>query len=426
MCARTGAGRWAVAFGLAAALGCGGGSSAGDPGQAVAATAVDSPQGGTTGWVRQLGGAGTERVLAIAPSPDGGQVLLTLVGDGGPTGQAPMTLGLVRLRPDRTVAWTRQYTVGPEQAQGVSIAVTPVFGNVFLALNIACTVGANCLDFGGGQAAGSLIVKFDPSGRFVWQRVIAGASFNTTGVAVDPGGDVALAVTGASGPSIYKYRWDGVSLLGIPAVPVHGAAAAPLPAALALDQGGNLVVGDGLAVYKVLPNGLLDWTVRLGSPIVPGQVTSVGVTALNTVVAVARIDSGTVGVAGNAATLTGGVYMAVIERSGTPRLGRVIADGGRYPVGAAVDIAGRAAVLTRGAGPCDDRIERWNLAGDRLWSRPVAACGAGGTTTSTAVAVDATSHDVRVGGGFTGTMDFGTGPVTSRGATDDFVLDLRP
>jgi hypothetical protein len=415
-----------VAFGLAAALGCGGGGPSGDPGQAAAASVIDSPRGGTTSWVRQLGGAGAERVISLATTPDGGQVLVTIVGDGGSNGRAPIAFGLVRLRPDRTVAWTRQYTVGSEQLQGVSVAVTPAIGNVFLALNISCAVGTNCPDFGGGQAAGSLIVKFAPSGRFVWQRAIPGVQYNLTRVAVDPSGDVAIAVTGAAGPWIYKYQWDGASLLGIPAVPVHGAAAAPLPSALALDQGGDLIVGDGLAVYKVLLDGMLDWTVRLGSPIVPGQITSVGVTAQNTVVAVARVDAGTVGVAGNNATLTNGVYLAVIEWFGTPRLGRVVADGGRYPVGAAVDVAGRAAVLTRGAGSCDDRIERWNLAGDRLWSRPVAACRTGGTTSSSAVAIDAASHHVRVGGGFTGTVDFGAGPVTSRGATDGFVIDLQP
>jgi hypothetical protein len=409
---------------VAAVLGCG---VSGPDGGAGATTAViDSPRGaGTTAWVRQLGGAGTERVEDIAPIPDGGQVLLTVVGDGGATGLDPISVGLVRLRPDRTVAWAHEFPAGPEQVSGLSVAVTPTLGNVFLSLHVDCTVGANCMDFGGGQAAGSLLVKFDPSGRFVWQRAIGGADFNLTGVAVDPGGDAAVVVSGAAGPFIHEYRWDGAPLLSIPAVPVHGGAAAPFPSALALDQGGNLIVGDGLAVYKVSLDGMLDWTVLMGSPVVPGRITSLGVTAKNTVVALAQVDIGTVGVAGDNAMMGNGVYMAVIEWSGTPRLGRVIGNG-RTALGVAVDLSGRAAILTHGSGDCDDRIERWDLAGDLLWSRPAATCSAGSTLTSTSVAIDAGSHHVRVGGAFTGSVNLGTGPVTSRGGADDFLIDVVP
>lgn len=96
--------------------------------------------------------------------------------------------------------------------------------------------------------------------------------------------------------------------------------------------------------------------------------------------------------------------------------------------GASVDPAGRVAILLRGTPgrSCQAMVEKWDLAGARRWSRSVATCSASGFATWTGLAVDAQGHHVRVAGGLEGTVDLGTGPVTSRGGVDDLVLDLWP
>jgi hypothetical protein len=74
---------------------------------------------------------------------------------------------------------------------------------------------------------------------------------------------------------------------------------------------------------------------------------------------------------------------------------------------------------------CGDYVERWNLAGDRLWARWLKSCSAGWATAGP-IAVDPASHHLRIGGELSGTVDLGSGPVTSRGGGDGFVADVRP
>jgi hypothetical protein len=158
------------------------------------------------------------------------------------------------------------------------------------------------------------------------------------------------------------------------------------------------------------------------------DVASIGATAIGTVVAVLNHNTGFLSFAGTTADATGkrgGVFIAVAESDGRPRFGRNVG----YSIGAlgaSVDPAGRLAVLT-GAGFCGDTVWRWNLAGDLLWSRPVSSiCNASSGVWTSSIATDPTSHDVLVAGGMWGTVDFGSGPVASRGGVDDFVVDIAP
>jgi hypothetical protein len=115
------------------------------------------------------------------------------------------------------------------------------------------------------------------------------------------------------------------------------------------------------------------------------------------------------------------MFLAVAEADGSPRFGRLVSPN-RGLLGAAVDPAGRVAMVTRG-GACDDVLERWNLAGDFQWRRQL---GASGCPVTTSMAVDASSHDVLVGGWFMDAIDVGTGPIASRGGSDDLVVDVLP
>lgn len=422
---------WLFALGL----GCGGSPEEATEMQADLARAdpVDTPQGGTTAWVRRLGGLGPELAVHIAASPDGGTVLVTAIGESGQFGTTPTSFGLVRLRPDGTVAWSREFPTAPAEITWASAAVTGM-GNVFLSLHASCGVGTSCPDFGGGQAAGSVLVKFGPSGTFLWQRA-EDTVMNLGPVAVDATGSAAFpAVRGGSGPDavarIFKYRWDGERLWDLPAPELDGTRAAQ-PTALAFDPLGNLVVGDGLAFASLDVAGRIRWTGRLAGSGVAGRIASIGTTAQGTVVVLAQHGPGTVSWAGTSSPVTGdgasAVFLAVAESYGAPRFGRVLASTGWNALGAAVDPAGRVAVLVSGGpAPCEDRLERWNLAGARLWTRRLATCNGAGSVLWSGVAVDPLSHHVRAAGGLWGTVNLGTGPVTSRGRADDLVVDLLP
>jgi hypothetical protein len=422
-----------VAVAVLGALACSGGTGGGP---AVAADAapppIDTAAGGSTTWVRTLGGLGTEWVVDVATHADGSTSLLTVIGDGGPTGTTPLDWGLVRLRPDRSLAWSRTFKGTSGLSTRLSIAASPL-GNLFLAFNIACTVGESCMDLGAGQASGSVLVKFAPDGHTVWQRALP-ATMNVTNVAVDAAGSAAFALargTLTDNLRFVKFRWDGAQLWDLPAPRVNAGAAEPEPWAIAFDPAGNLAVGDRLVLYSLDAGGGMRWRAPLGEGSTGGIVASIGTTALGTVVAVALFDSGTVSWAGTRATASGsdrGSLLAVAEADGSPRLGRVLSLGdGRDAAAAAVDPAGRVAILTDGPGSCDEQVERWDLAGDLLWRRALAGgCPPDARLLVSGIAVDPVSHHVRIAGGLQGTVDLGAGPVSSRGQLDDLLVDIAP
>jgi uncharacterized protein (AIM24 family) len=77
--------------------------------------------------------------------------------------------------------------------------------------------------------------------------------------------------------------------------------------------------------------------------------------------------------------------------------------------------------LTSAGGP-DIFLVKYSTAGNRLWARRF---GSAGTDRGYAVAVD-TSDNVVVTGFFTGTADFGGGPLTSAGGADVFLAKYSP
>ena len=338
----------------------------------------------------------------------------------------------MRLDRSGAVVWSRELP-NPTHSSffDAAIAVSPL-GNVFLALRVACA-DTGCPDWGGGALSGGELLKFEPPGTLVWQRPVGGEF--TGALAVDGVGSAAVAFIEAptsTGAGIRKYRWDGARLWDVEAPAVNGSQAswAALPTRLAFDPSGNLAVGDQLAFYVLDASGRLRWSSRLEADAgVSGSCRGIGTTALGTVVATVDFSGGQVAYAGTRTDVPiyGGVFLAVAEAYGAPRFGRLVAvDAGA--VGAAVDPAGRVAILTRGSA-CGDTLVKWNLAGDVVWRRPVAVssgCDSTSHLVSTSVAIDASSHDVLAGGWFGGTIDLGTGPILSRGGTDDFVLDVQP
>jgi hypothetical protein len=406
---------------LSLAVACG---PAGEVQPEAAATAIDTPQGGTTAWVRQLGGRGYELVHDLATSPYG-TTLLTVVGDTGPMG-VPVDFGVVRLRPDRSVAWSRQFHGITDQTTWLSVGADRS-GGVIVSFHFDCQVGQTCVDLGLGQASGSVLARFDRNGRLLWQRAIQ-ADMGVSEVAVDPAGNSAVAVFRsdagtASGTHVVAHDARGNRRFDV-AVPFP-AAFDVYPVVLAYDEAGNLAVGDwgSLTIASLDPRrGLARWTANLGEAGARGGIRAIGTTAKGTVVAVAGFAGGPIVWGGTRSASTSGTFVAVAEGDGRPRLGWEV---GRGVGAAAVDPAGRLALLTAaGDDACGTRLERWNLVGERLWDRPLTTCT--GYVFTSALGIDPRTHDVQAAGAIGGTVDFGRGPVVSRGDLDGYVLDVRP
>jgi hypothetical protein len=414
--------------------GCGGGSRPGsderpNPQGSTTGALIESSAGGTTQWVRRLGGLGDESVAALATGSDGSTTLLTFIGTPGSVVDEPDYVGLVRLDRSGAVIWSTALA-NPQHAAiaGPSIAVSPL-GNVLVAATVQCGSTGGCFfDAGGGAVLGSVLYKFEPPGTLAWQRTLDGRLAGN--VAVDGhGGAVVSLVDLTSAEHLRKYRWDGATEWTVPS-PVRDPGGARI--AVAFDPDANVAVGRGLRIAKLDPSGNLLWAANLAADATTsGTVAEIGTTAIGTVVATVGF-RGTVAWGGTVATqpATGsdlGAFVAVAESDGSPRFGKWLG-AVRNVLGAAVDPAGRLAVLTT-YGSCADTVWRLNLAGALLWTRAVVAttpCDGSGAAFAGSIATDPVSHDVLVGGRLWGTVDFGSGPVASRGGVDGFAVDIAP
>ena len=122
--------------------------------------------GGLTGWTRHYGGAGPERLHALATDAQGHFVAAGLFGD------APFPnekgFALARYTADGTPVWTRQVTTGNARVR--AITVTPQ-GNILVVGNYG-----GALDLGTGPLPyvptsfnpALFIAKFSPTGQTQW------------------------------------------------------------------------------------------------------------------------------------------------------------------------------------------------------------------------------------------------------------------
>jgi hypothetical protein len=248
------------------------------------------------------------------------------------------------------------------------------------------------------------VAKYSGSdGRHLWSRHVEGTGISNTayGIAVDSSGNV--LVTGV---------FTGTADFG----------GGPLTSA----------GGDDIFIAKYAGNnGGHLWSRRFGST---GQDRgyAVGVDAADDII-VTGYFGGSVDFGGGPLASAGGtdVFLAKYAAAGahlwTKRLG---GSSGDTPTGLAIDDSGTM-VLTgyfqgtanfgggslASAGGTDVFLAKYSAAGAHLWSKRL-----GGTTDdhSSAVAVDGAGNVV-VTGYFTGTADFGGGPLTSAGGTDIFL-----
>lgn len=143
---------------------------------------------GHTRWLRQFGGAGDDRAMAVALSGAGevyvaGQTSGTVPG-GSSSGSGDAFL--VKFDADGKRLWVRQFgTSGADLASGVAVGPT---GNVFVAGDTNGTFVDNV--YAGGDRD-AYVAKFDASGDLVWIRQFGGAGDDRgRDVATDREGDV--------------------------------------------------------------------------------------------------------------------------------------------------------------------------------------------------------------------------------------------
>jgi hypothetical protein len=387
---------------------------------------VDSAAGGSTRWVRRLGGNGDESVLALAAGSDGSATLLTRIGSVGSSPDQPDSVGLVRLDRSGAVTWSKELPNAQHATiQIPSLAVSPD-GAVFVAAQVGCPQrGGGCfLDVGAGPVSGAVLFRFDPTGTLAWQRSLGARLAGN--VAVNARGEAVVAsMDHVAGEHLTKFRPDGPVVWDVPSPVIQTYVART---AVALDADDHVAVASGLQFAKLDQAGHVLWsaTVAAGAGAI-GEVAAVGATDKGTIAVVMRFLQ-TVEWAGTkvSAGAAGSTFIAVAESDGAPRFGKAFG-GDAILMGAAVDPAGRIAVLTTAA-PCADTVWRWNLAGALVWTRALAtgSCDASAGSFATAIATDPSSHDVLVGGGSWGSIDFGSGAVASQGGIDDFIVDVAP
>ena len=365
--------------------------------------------GGTTRWTQTPGPA--YRPLGLATDRFGHSVVLAADSREAtsPEGNA---LTLTQVDEDGAVLWMKTYPhAGGALVAPHGLAVSPL-GNIFVSITAQTAV-----DFGAGPVTGAVLLKVSPDGNLVWQRQAGDVS---GAVAVDKSGSsLVFHQTAAGEPSVTKYRYDGTELWTLAA---HGLQA------FDFDPQGNLILAlnNPSRIAKTDPDGRPIWTTPLGT----AMVTSVGTSAIGTVVATGRFTRTlTFGPQSLQTSIAEGAgFLAVLEADGSARFAKLLDFSKSATPSLAVDPAGQVAIAsTAAAGTCEvARVIKYNLAGQYRWTRDLAtACTANGQApVPVNVAID-TRHDVLVSG-----VSNGLPPTVARpeAATDSggFLIDLAP
>lgn len=151
-------------------------------------------RGGKRSWLRQFGGAGSDRATGVAVDTAGdayvtGYTNGSMPDTGGSHGAADAFL--VKLSPEGGLLWSRQFgSPAADFARGVAVDPT---GNVFVVGDTSGALPENAAARGRSDA---FVAKFDASGDLDWMREFGSSALDrATGVAVDAGGDALIVGT---------------------------------------------------------------------------------------------------------------------------------------------------------------------------------------------------------------------------------------
>jgi uncharacterized protein (AIM24 family) len=359
-------------------------------------------------WAHAYGTPSQEYARAVATDIDGNVAIA-----GANPGGTPETFGCASSSPPSwaTVVDTlgacaetfgcseglMAYSVAFDAAQNIIIAGS---------MSAAVTCGSSsAFYYGGGDI---FVAKFQPNGTPLWLRTYGDIGAFTKqeayAVAVDGGGNVMVTgviygTVGFGGTDFTDANGNGsMFLLRLNANGQHlWSKAFPnsVGTSLAVTPAGELVV-----------TGALSGSADFGG----GALTSAGMSD----VVVAKFS-----VAGNHvwsrrfgdASAQGGVGVAVDS------LGRIAVVG---PLGSSIDFGGGALTAS---GSSEMFVANFDSAGGHRWSR--AYGGASGSAVAAGCAMGP-AGEIHVAGSLVGTVDFGTGSLTSAGSADVFVMKIAP
>lgn len=426
--------------------------------------------GGETLWAHRFGDASSQIAYGVAVDSfknvyvAGALQGVMTVGATTLFSSGLLDIFLAKLDGSGTPLWAKAYGSGSQYAQAVAADAN---GNVAIA---GPSVGGIPVSFGcPTDAPPSWIAVLDPAGN-------CAATMGCTGdlipyaVAFDPDHNIIVVGSHNSGFTcgsntiasadmqnifVAKFAPDGTNLwvrsYGDHTVPSSKQEAY----AVAVDGGGNVTVtgvmygtvdfltglvltdtnGDGsMFLLRLNKNGSANWNKAFPSSQGNGvAVTSTGeIVVTGTLSGSADFGGGTLATAG-----MGDVFVVKYGASGnhiwSKRFGDASAQGG---AAVAIDSQGRISVtgtlgtsvdfgggVLSSSGGMDAFVANLDSAGSHRWSRAYGAAGATAGTLSCAVGP---AGEVHLSGVLSGTINFGTGPLTSAGAFDALAMKIAP
>ncbi|UQA56879.1 SBBP repeat-containing protein [Polyangium aurulentum] len=455
----------------------GGGGSGGQGGAGGSA-----PTPGAALWSVQIGQNGYDSVASVAVDPAGNTLVIGHFSGAIDLGGGPITSPngsatfVAKLDRDGKHVWSKAFTLSLPGGQ--HIAVDP---------NGEVLVGGNYfydLDFGGGPLpktnGGLAVAKLSGlDGSHIWSKgfgdqyskdlkyvasdrfggvVILGPYGGTVDFGGGPignefsGGDVFFARLDAAGNQVFTRNINGGQFDD-----AYG---------LAVDEQGNIAIAVGfeetislgqepatskgqkdILLAKFDPLGNFLWQKAFGDALYD-TASQIAFDAQGNILLTGTF-GGSVSFGGEPLVALGtnpNVFLAKFDPDGNHVYSRSLGDGERQEAGSvAVDPAGNALITgsflgsidfggtiltSKGSMPDgqgsvqvgDIFVAKFGPSGDYLWSRQA---GDGELQRASGIAVDS-GGNVIAGGNFRGTLDFGTGPMTTRGELDGVVAKLQP
>jgi hypothetical protein len=393
-------------------------------GAAFDGTVINPPP--PAGWVATAGnGTSAAGVIAIATDLSGDTV--ALISDSS----APQPIGLRKLDATGKDLWTTFFDGSAGTSVDTASALaTDGNGDIYLLWASTCA-DFGCrgtIDFGGGPTSATGLVKFDPSGKFLWESRLTedgeDLAVNARGDAVYRGsfsndaGLVSVVRVNPDGSQAWVKASRGLTKIGIDA---DGNVLAGAVASQTDPVFGQTFASDGPVVAKLASaDGALLWAKRVAAG-TQGDVQGLGVDASGAIVAAGRI-GGAFDFGGQHFDTAGdpaSALMLVYEVDGEERVARALPD--TNAVLLAVDPSGRASFAGRQTSTTA-WVVTYSLAGTKIVESTLQATGAGAALDVTSIAV-AADHNTVLGGNFTGSVGFPAGAVTAQ-VQEGYVVDL--
>ncbi|WP_437564085.1 hypothetical protein [Sorangium sp. So ce542] len=392
-------------------------------------------------WSAGLGGAGSDAAYAVATDAAGNLYVTGWFEGTVDFGAGPLVSAgandvfLLKLDPAGHAIWSRRFGSSDYGESGTKIALD-ASGNILLGGSYggALLDGPPPVDFGDGplpwnydfSTSAVFLAKLDPDGNHLWSLghiVPTGAlSINLRDIAVDAAGNSAALLAYPStvddGMSFLTFNAAGEYMWGF----THRTFVRS-PGGVAMDSAGNVLVAmadsPGLGtcpcdhafhVEKRAPEGTVLWRKRVSGPDAwddGGQAKDIAVDPEDNLLIVGR-SMGNLDLGGG--PIPDGTHF-VVKMS---PLGDYIWHREAPSDAVFADSAGNVIVLGEGS------LVKLDASGAELWRRTF-------TGTPATIRGLTTYHDDRLVlvGDFTGTVDFGAGPLTAAGS-DGFVTVLAP